>query len=218
MSLYERMQAISNEVRSLSKDMIVSPNTTSEYRAVSDKSVTLAVKDAESKWGIVSIPIRQDVIAQETIKGEPDKYGKIKYTYADTVKMTVRFMCVEAASPAGARSAPVEGVDYIDIETLARGVDSSDKGFGKASTYARKYALLNAYKIATGEDPDAEKSAETTAIVTPDEKRLAVINFLSKDEKTKDKVCVRFAVLDLDELDNTQIDQIYEGYHKKGQL
>ena len=54
--------------------------------------------------------------------------------------------------------------DYIDIESFGRGLDPGDKGFGKASTYARKYALLNAYKIATGEDPDKDKSKEMQPI------------------------------------------------------
>jgi len=214
LSLYERMQAISNEVRSLAKDMQVGSGSYA-YKAVSDLSVTLAIKDAETKYGVVSIPIRQQIVAQETLKSV-DNNGREKVTFADSIKMTVRFICVEATRDRTAP--PIEGIDYIDVETLARGVDTSDKSFGKASTYARKYALLNAYKIATGEDPDAEKSGETTTIATPDDKRLAVVNFLSKNAKTKDKICVRFAVLDLDELDNTQIAQIYDGYHKTGQL
>lgn len=62
--------------------------------------------------------------------------------------------------------------EYIEVESFGRGLDSGDKGFGKASTYARKYALLNAYKIATGEDPDDVKSKEMLAMKTLDEKEL----------------------------------------------
>ena len=48
--------------------------------------------------------------------------------------------------------------DCLEVDAYGRGIDTSDKSFGKASTYARKYCLLNAYKIATGEDPDKEAS------------------------------------------------------------
>ncbi len=48
--------------------------------------------------------------------------------------------------------------DYIDITTYGDGVDTQDKAPGKAMTYADKYALLKAYKIQTGDDPDAGAS------------------------------------------------------------
>ena len=37
---------------------------------------------------------------------------------------------------------------------------AEDKAPGKAMTYADKYALLKAYKIQTGDDPDAYPSGE----------------------------------------------------------
>lgn len=212
MSLYERIQAISNEVRNLSKDMTVGEGSY-QYKAISDLSVTLAVKDAETKYGIVSIPIRQELMSQEILKGDPDKYGKVKITYSDTIKMTVRLFKVEATQSG---NKPIEGIDYIDIETMARGIDTSDKSFGKASTYARKYALLNAYKIATGEDPDAEKSEETTIQNTPDEKRLAVMNYLNSDIDRKNKVIAHFAVLDIDGLTDVHISEIWDSYKTRG--
>lgn len=212
MSLYERIQAISNEVRNLSKDMTVGEGNY-QYKAVSDLSVTLAVKDSEATFGIVSIPIRQELLSQEILKGEPDKYGKVKITFADTIKMTVRLFKVEATQSG---TVPIEGIDYIDVETMARGVDTSDKSFGKASTYARKYALLNAYKIATGEDPDAEKSEAIETPKTADEKRVAITNFLSADIDRKNKLCTHFAILDIDELTDAQISQVWNGYKTKG--
>lgn len=44
--------------------------------------------------------------------------------------------------------------EYIDIDTYGDGVDSGDKAPGKAMTYSDKYALMKAYKIITGDDPD----------------------------------------------------------------
>jgi len=53
--------------------------------------------------------------------------------------------------------------EYLDITTYGDGIDSQDKAPGKAMTYGDKYALLKAYKIRTGEDPDANESEEGTA-------------------------------------------------------
>ena len=50
--------------------------------------------------------------------------------------------------------------EFIDITTYGDGVDSQDKAPGKAMTYADKYALLKAYKIITGDDPDQNYSNE----------------------------------------------------------
>lgn len=208
------MQAISGEVRNIEKDMTVGTGM-SAYKAVSDKAVTLAVKDAEAKFGVISIPVRQEVISQDIVKGEPDQYGKVKITYTDTIKMVTRFFKVEAGS---AGTSPVEWVDFIDVETLARGVDASDKGLGKASTYARKYGHLNAYKIATGEDPDAEKSAETTIANTPSEKRVQVMNYVANNADLSNKLCAHYAVLDLSELSDAQVSQVWNSYKKKGVL
>ena len=48
-----------------------------------------------------------------------------------------------------------------DEITYGDGVDTQDKAPGKAMTYADKYALLKAYKIVTGEDPDQQHSPDT---------------------------------------------------------
>ena len=44
---------------------------------------------------------------------------------------------------------------------LAEGIAPQDKGSGKAMPYADKYALMKAYKISTGDDPDQNASVET---------------------------------------------------------
>jgi hypothetical protein len=50
--------------------------------------------------------------------------------------------------------------EYIEIESFGDGVDPQDKAPGKAMTYSDKYALLKAYKIETGEDPDQTASQD----------------------------------------------------------
>ena len=47
------------------------------------------------------------------------------------------------------------------MDNLKARLDSGDKGDGKAMTYGDKYALMKAYKISTGDDPDAQASVDT---------------------------------------------------------
>jgi hypothetical protein len=44
--------------------------------------------------------------------------------------------------------------DFIDVESCGHGIDTQDKGPGKAQSYAVKYALLKALGLETGDDAD----------------------------------------------------------------
>ena len=50
--------------------------------------------------------------------------------------------------------------EYIETTVYGDGLDTGDKAPGKAMTYADKYALMKAYKLSTGDDPDKEASPE----------------------------------------------------------
>ena len=50
--------------------------------------------------------------------------------------------------------------EFVDVTTYGDGIDNGDKAPGKAMTYSDKYALLKAYKIITGDDPDQQGSEE----------------------------------------------------------
>jgi hypothetical protein len=60
--------------------------------------------------------------------------------------------------------------EVVKIITYGDGVDTQDKAPGKAMTYADKYALLKAYKIVTGEDPDQTKSPDEVKYENADNK------------------------------------------------
>lgn len=201
LNLYEKIQAVSNEVRNISKDMTVGSGSYS-YKAVSDIDVTLAVKDAEVKFKIVSIPIKQELVNSEVIRIQK-KNNEEGLTFVDTIKMTVRIIDLE------------DTTQSIEIESFGKGIDSGDKGFGKASTYARKYALLNAYKIATGEDPDADKSKDQTTAKLPSEKRVHVENYLLKNTNALNEMLKYWSVSELKDLTDKQIETIYKTYKDK---
>lgn len=46
------------------------------------------------------------------------------------------------------------------LQLIGDGIDTQDKAPGKAMTYSDKYALLKAYKIISGDDPDQNPSEE----------------------------------------------------------
>jgi len=172
------------------------------YKAVSDLDVTLAVKDAEKKFKLVSIPIKQELVNSEVIR-TIKKTGDEGLTFVDTIKMTIRIVDLE------------DTAQHIEVESFGKGVDSGDKGFGKASTYARKYALLNAYKIATGEDPDADKSKPLDVTKTINEKRVAIENYLDKNLDTMQRLLRHFNVGVLADLDDKQVNTIFKTYKDK---
>jgi hypothetical protein len=205
--LLEKIQNVANAIMNIEKDMIVGKGAYS-YKAVSDTLVTLKVKEAEKAQGIISIPIKQDLISSEILRTEKQQKNsdeiKESIQYVDVIKMTVRIYDIETER-------------YIDIESFGRGLDSSDKGFGKASTYARKYALLNAYKIATGEDPDAEMSKKET-IISKDDKRIKVIDYLEKDIEYCIEVTKHFKLESLADLTDEQIMKVYTNLIKKQKI
>ena len=173
------------------------------YFAVSDQQVVLAVKQAEQKHGIVSIPSKQELISSDVVRRVKDGYETINYV--DVVKMTVRIYLVS------------DPTQFVEVESFGRGLDPGDKGLGKASTYARKYALLNAYKIATGEDPDLEKSKEEK-VDTLDERKQAVKDYAMKNTEWATQVCGYFKIDSYEEMTEKMVAQAYSDLKKKGKI
>lgn len=203
MNLFEKIQAVSDDIKNIEKDMQVG-NANYGYKAVSDNAVTQQVKLAEKKHKIVSIPVNQELVSSEMFK-KIDNKGKEVQMFVDNIKMTLRIVDLE------------DPKSYIDIVSFGKGLDSGDKGFGKASTYARKYALLNAYKIATGEDLDAHKSEEITPI-TVNEKKVIVTNYMNNNVEYSNQIASHFNVDSISELKEKDIDFIYADLKKKKRL
>ena len=205
LNLYQKIQMVSDEIKNIEKKTEVKVTQTSSYKAVADIDVLLAVKKAETKYGLLSIPVKQELVKSEQVLKQ-DRNGYTSVTFADIVKMTVRIVNVDNPKD-----------DPIEIESFGRGLDSGDKGFGKASTYARKYALLNAYKIATGEDPD-EQASQQIPVATIDEKRNVVINYMLNNADFGQNVLQHFNLGDANDLNASQVETVYKNLQKKGLL
>lgn len=99
------------------------------YTIVSHDAVTAKVRPVLLKNGIVYYPVR----CEHVHNGNRAECA-----------MTVRFVNIDAPT------------DFFDVPTFGYGIDTQDKGPGKAMSYAVKYALLKALGLETGDDPDTE--------------------------------------------------------------
>ena len=146
MNIYEKMIEATKRISTVAKNLDVDTGKGKSYKAVSEADVLRAVKPIEEDLGIYSYPFKREIIDSGTITSKT-QYGETSRLFmrAETV-----YRFVNAEKPE----------EYIDITSWGDGVDSQDKAPGKAMTYADKYALLKAYKIQTGDDPDKDASQD----------------------------------------------------------
>ena len=144
------MAAISVEMATVGKNLTVGDGK-NKYKAVSERDIIDAVKPLEAKYGVYSYPVSRRVLESNLLESESTYNGNTtkKTTFMTRIETTYRFVNMDKPD------------EYIEIISFAEGIDPQDKGSGKAMTYADKYALMKAYKISTGDDPDQEASQPT---------------------------------------------------------
>lgn len=148
-NIYQRMSAITAELQTVGKNLTVGVGK-SQYKAVSERDILDAVKPLEIKHGVYSYPVSRTVLESNILENEKNYGGEVSKTTSLMTRIETVYRFVNVDNP----------TDYIETTTFAEGIDTQDKGSGKAMTYADKYALMKAYKISTGEDPDQEASPE----------------------------------------------------------
>lgn len=146
LNIYEKLSAISYELTTVAKNLEVGVGQ-NKYKAVGEADVLRAVKPLEAKYRVYSYPVHRSIIESGEIESTNFK-GEVKKSLFERMEVVYRFINIDNPS------------EYIDITTYGDGIDTQDKSVGKAMTYADKYALLKAYKIVTGEDPDQNPSEE----------------------------------------------------------
>lgn len=129
-NIFQRISAVMQDVQYLAKDDQIEFGKT-KYRAISEEKVTTTIRKSLITHGIVIVPVKQ----------EHSKDGVLT-----TVDVTYRIQNIENEN------------DYIEAVSSGTGVDTQDKGVGKAMTYAYKYLLLRTFAIPTGEDPEKNRA------------------------------------------------------------
>lgn len=150
-SIIEITKAIINvmkDVKGIDKTMTIGTGQNA-YKGVSDKDVKKAIGDAMQLNGLAIIPIEIDATNTLTEWDEIDIYSKStpkdmkhKQSYFTTVK--TKYLLLH------------ESGEFIEFVGYGHGIDSQDKGAGKATTYALKYALLYLFMVPTGKIDDAD--------------------------------------------------------------
>ena len=139
MNLYEKINAIMENVESLQKDGRVAFGTT-KYNYLSEAKTTAEMRKQLVKYKLVALPIH----------AEESKEGSVThglYTYR----------LLNAENPE----------EYIDLMVGGQGHDSADKGSGKASSYAYKYLMWRTFAIPSNDDPDQVSSDEIASKAKP---------------------------------------------------
>ena len=197
LNLYQKIANIMSDVQYLKKDDSIEYKTT-RYKAISEEKVTSTIRVALMEQGIVIIPIEQEHFRTDTLT---------------TVNVKYRIQNTDCPD------------DYIIAVSSGTGVDTQDKGVGKAMTYAYKYLLLRTFAIPTGEDPDKISSAELDDKKKAGknineehatEEQLAIIrDFFKDDEETLEKTLEHYKVTGLVMLKKIQASAIIDRINAK---
>lgn len=181
MNIFEKLAAITAELQTVAKNLTVATSKTASYKAVSERDILDAVKPLEQKYGVYSYPAERKILESNMLESESEFQGKVtkKTTFMTRIETTYRFVNIEQTD------------EWIETTTFAEGIDAQDKGSGKAMTYADKYALMKAYKISTGDDPDQEASQEERYV-------RAAAKAPKKELTAREKLIVRLKELGID--------------------
>jgi hypothetical protein len=113
-------------------------NERANYRYVTAADIAGAVGDILALLGVVVVP------SLESISYEPVKVGDAQVERSARVVMTYTF-------------ADVESDESITVKVPGEGLDVGDKASYKAMTGALKYALLQSFLLASGDDPEDDR-------------------------------------------------------------
>jgi len=177
MNLYQRISAVMKDVEYLAKDDSVETGGGKSYRAISEEKVTSVIRASLIKNGIVIIPVSIEHARTDERVIAFDKYAKKDVERVNRISsadVTYRIQNID------------EPADFILAVSAGTGVDTQDKGIGKALTYAYKYLLLRTFAIPTGDDPDKVSSDVYTENLTGERDR-------PRDQMNPDEMVAKLA-------------------------
>lgn len=150
LNIYERLSLITTEIGVVEKNLKVQVNKNSSYKAVSERDVLDAVKPIEQKYRVYSYPASRQIVDRAVLTKESEYQGTVTRTNTLFMRVETVYRFVNIDKPE----------EFIETTVYGDGLDTGDKATGKAMTYADKYALMKAYKLSTGDDPDKDASPE----------------------------------------------------------
>lgn len=152
--------AVMNEVKGIDKTLVVGSGAMS-YKGVPDQEVKKVIGQAMQKHGLVVLPISIEPSVQIQDWEETSQYG-VKRRQSVFTEVKTKYLLLH------------ESGESIEICGYGHGVDSQDKGAGKATTYALKYALLYMFMVPTGKIDDADTTHSEDIVVSQKKKETIV--------------------------------------------
>ncbi len=179
MNLYEKINTIMQNVESLKKDGKVEFGST-KYKYLSEAKTTAEIRKQLIEQKLVILPIEVNEVKEGQIT-----HGL--YTY---------------------KLVNVENPDeFITLQSGGQGHDSSDKGSGKASSYAYKYLMWRTFAIPSNDDPDQVSSDENVAKSNPlaselisDDEIGTLLDEIKRTGSDKEKLLAYYKVKDLESM------------------
>ncbi len=170
------------------------------YSYVTAADIAGAVGDILAELGVVVIPRLEDISYESAVgRGEATRMARVvmAYTFSD-----------------------VDSGEEIIAKVAGQGLDPGDKALYKAMTGALKYALLQSFLLATGDDPEDERP--DARFTTPNSARLVSADEIRELERLiaetgteLERVLAYYKVASLGEMTDTAYRRAVEVLNRK---
>lgn len=150
-------KAINNvmgDINGVEKNMTVGTGNYG-YKGVSDQDVKKEVRTLMNKYGLSLVPLA--INAKSEVSRWQDGGGNAKQSIYTEVQPVYLLMHTSG--------------EWIKLSGYGQGIDTQDKGAGKATTYALKYLLLYLFLIPTGKIDDADNEHSNDMAAPPVQKQ-----------------------------------------------
>jgi len=146
-NLYQKLNCIMGEIKSISKDGNISIKTkagkTFSYSVVTHDNVASLIQPLLVKYGVCILPS----VTSMSLTESSNSYGNKEYVS----NMEVSINVVNSDDPK----------ESFLINTVGLGIDQGDKGSGKAMSYAVKMAMLKLFMIPSGDNEESRSENQT---------------------------------------------------------
>ena len=203
MGLLRKIHDIMCETAALEKSMNVGSGSYS-YKAVSEAAVLNEIKPLLKKYGVVILPVGVDVNERvdtfSTGKGESVRI-------MTQVRTTYKIIDIETG-------------ECEMLQSIGNGVDTQDKGSGKALTYAYKAMIQKTFCLFSGEDSDNEHSQDitdrNTKVHNHDFVGTGQVENVKSDVRSDAQVARAYAIAKKNGFTPEQIDKVLKKDYGKG--
>jgi len=172
-NLVNAVISVMREVKGIDKTMTIGTGTNS-YKGIADQEVKKIVGEAMAKNGLAIFPIDIDENVQID-RWEQAYQGNTSMKQQVFTRVKVTYLLTHTSG------------EFIEVAGNGHGIDTQDKGAGKASTYALKYALLYIFMIPTGKIDDTDKEHSDDKVVPVTQSQPKITQPVSRNQPTEPK-------------------------------